>query len=128
MSGIPEYADNLAERIREALNSSDLDAFGKLLGNNVRWGSDDHPRACRNREDVIATFRRLMNEGAQGNVTELAKGEKGILCRLSITWPAPSEHLMDRKLYHVYLIRDNKIVEIQRFDDRPSASVAAGII
>jgi ketosteroid isomerase-like protein len=120
--------DDLADRLRAALGSRDLDAFGTLLSDDVRWGSDDHPRACRNRSDVLATFDRLMSEGAEGAITELAVGTEGILCGLAVSWPTPSQHPDDRKLFHAYLVRGGRIVEIQRYDDRDSAAEAAGIV
>ncbi|MHB1519572.1 MAG: nuclear transport factor 2-like protein [Acidimicrobiales bacterium] len=89
MSGSVHDTDDLAHRLRAALDSRDLDAFGTLLSDDVRWGSDDHPRACRNRSDVLATFARLMSEGAEGVITELAVGAKGILCGLAVAWPPP---------------------------------------
>jgi ketosteroid isomerase-like protein len=117
----------LAERVHQALDARDLDAFGALLSDDVRWGSDDHPRTCRNRSDVLATFSRILAEGAEGEVTEIATGPRGILCGLAVWWPAPEVHQDDRRLYHVYLTEGGRIVEIQRYDDRRSAAAAAGL-
>jgi hypothetical protein len=64
-----------------------VDAFGALLADDVSWGDDDHPRECRNRSDVVATFTRLVSDGADGDIAELVKGAKGILCSLSVSWP-----------------------------------------
>jgi len=126
MPSAPNDVADIAERLRAALSAQDLDAFGTLLADDVRWGSDDHPRACRNRSDVLATFARLLSEGAEGAITELAVGTKGVLCGLAVKWPAPSQHPHDRDLFHVYLVREGRIVEIQRYDDRSSAAQAAG--
>ncbi len=127
MDGSTQGNDDLAERVRAALCDRDLQAFGALLSDEVRWGSDGHPRACRNRTDVLATFSRLMNEGAEGEITEVATGTNGILCRLAVTWPTPSDHPEDRDIFHVYLVATGKIVEIRRYDDRASAAEVAGI-
>jgi ketosteroid isomerase-like protein len=128
MPGTVDDTADLADRLRAALTARDLDAFGMLLSDDVRWGSDDHPRKCRSRSDVLATFARLMSEGAEGAITELAVGTDGILCGLAVAWPTPSQHPDDRNLFHVYLVRDGRIVEIQRYDDRDSAAEAAGIL
>jgi ketosteroid isomerase-like protein len=120
-------SDDLADRLRAALSSRDLEAFGTLLSDDVRWGSDDHPRACRNRSDVLATFDRLMSEGAEGVITELTVGTEGILCGLAVSWPTPSQHPDDRRLFHVYLLRGGRIVQIQRYDERAAAAEAAGV-
>jgi len=34
----------------------------------------------------------------------------------------------DHVLFHVYLVRDGRIAEIRRYDDRPSAAEAAGVV
>lgn len=117
----------LAEQVRQALDAGDLVAFGSLLSDDVRWGSDDHPRACRNRSDVLATFSRILAEGAEGEVTEIATGPHGILCGLAVSWPSPTMHQDDRRLYHVYLTESGRIVEIRRYDDRRSAAAAVGL-
>ncbi|MHB1499221.1 MAG: hypothetical protein ACYCXN_15085, partial [Acidimicrobiales bacterium] len=69
MAGTVDDTADLADRLRTALTARDLDAFGRLLSDDVRWGSDDHPRACRNRSDVLATSARLISEGAEGAIT-----------------------------------------------------------
>ena len=75
MDGSTQGNDDLAERVRAALCDRDLQAFGALLSDEVRWGSDGHPRACRNRTDVLATFSRLMNEGSSiGDLFHLMVG------------------------------------------------------
>ena len=83
MTGKVHDTDDLADRLRAALDTRDLDAFGTLLSDDVRWGSDDHPRACRNRSNVLATFARIMSEGAEGAISELAVETEGILCGLT---------------------------------------------
>jgi ketosteroid isomerase-like protein len=118
---------DLVERVRNALSARDLDAFGTLLSDDVRWGADDLPGRCRSRADVLATFGQLMGKGVQGVITELAAGADGILCGLAVTWPTPGDHPDDRHLFHVYLVRDGRIVEIRRYDDRESAAAAAGV-
>jgi ketosteroid isomerase-like protein len=117
----------LAEQVHQALDARDLDAFGSLLSDDVRWGTDDHPRACRNRSDVLATFSRILAEGAEGEVAEIATGPRGILCGLAVSWPSPEVHQDDRRLYHVYLTEGGRIVEIRRYDDRHSAAAAVGL-
>jgi len=54
--------DAMAEQIRSAFATKNLDAFGQLLADDARWGDDDHPNRCRSRSDVIATFRRVLGE------------------------------------------------------------------
>ncbi len=76
---------------------------------------------------MLATFRRLMDEGMEADVTECVAGTNGLLCGLAVTLPGRGNHPSERNLFHVYLVRDNRIVEIQPYDDRTSAAMAAGI-
>lgn len=128
MPGTPYDGHDLAARVRTALTARDLDAFGAFLSDDVRWGDDDHPRRCRSRSDVLATFRRLMGEGAEADITELVAGTNGLLCGLSVRWSGTEDHPRERTLFHFYLVRDDHIVEIRPFDDRDSAARAAGVV
>ncbi|MGI8752958.1 MAG: nuclear transport factor 2 family protein [Acidimicrobiales bacterium] len=127
MSRLAPDAGSLAERLGQAFSTHDLEAFAVLLSDDVRWGDDDHPRGCRSRADVVATFARLMEDGVDGAVTELVTGREGILCALSVQWPPGGERPGDRDIYQVYLVDDGHIVEIRRYDDRGSAAAAAGL-
>ena len=118
---------DLAARVRVAFVERDLDAFGALLSDDVRWGDDNHPRRCRSRSDVVATFQRVMAEGAEADIAEVTAGTKGILCGLSVRSLGTERRSQERMLFHVYVVRDNEIIEIQRFDDRDSAARAAGV-
>ena len=118
---------SLARRLSLALASRDLDALGELLSDDVTWGDVTNPRRCRNRSDVLATFSRLLDFGVSGNITEIATGSRGILVGLEVTWPEDSPRESDTSLFQVYLVRDDKIVEIRRFDDRTSAARVAGL-
>jgi hypothetical protein len=64
----------LAEQVRAVFTDHDLERFGRLLAADVRWGNGPHPRGCRTREQVLATFARPMGEGVDGVVTETAFG------------------------------------------------------
>jgi hypothetical protein len=118
---------SLSERLHQALLTRDLEALGSLLADDVRWGDDEHPRRCRNRSEVMATFARGMDDGVDAEITEFLPGTRGILCGLAVKWPEGAERSGDRLLYHVYLVEHDRIVEIQRYDDRGSAMEAAGI-
>jgi ketosteroid isomerase-like protein len=118
---------SLAQRLSLALASRDLDALGALLSDHVTWGDVTHPRGCRNRNDVVATFSRLIDFGVSGTVTEVATGPRGILVGLEVAWPDDSPRESDTNIFQVYLVRDDKIVEIRPFDDRAGAARAAGL-
>jgi ketosteroid isomerase-like protein len=117
------YAD-LAQQIRSVFADRDVDTFWGLLAEDARWGDDDHPNQCRSRSDVIATFKRLLHEGVRGEVAETATGPRGVIARLRVEWPDPHDRYRGEDFYQAYLVRDGKIAEIQRHDDRASALAA----
>jgi ketosteroid isomerase-like protein len=121
-------SDSIADQIRRAYGTRNLDALAPLLADDVTWGDANHPRGCRNRSDVLATFSRLMDEGVGGQITELSEGSDGLLCGLTVEWPEGHQRSEDRTLFHVYRIRDGLITRIERYDDRDSASEAAGVV
>ena len=120
-------ADSIAHQIREAYSTRNLDILAPLLAEDVTWGDPGHPRSCRNRSDVLATYSRLMSEGVDGEITELRQGATGLLCGLSAHWPDDTQGQDDRNVFHVYRVRDGLITRIDRFDDRDSAAEAAGV-
>jgi hypothetical protein len=115
--------DEIADQIRLAFNTKNLDAFGELLAEDARWGDDDNPNKCRSRSDVIATFGRLLRDGVDGEVEETVVGANGIAVQLHVRWPNPGE---DRatNFYHAYLVRDGLVMEIQPYDELRSAVAA----
>src|ERR1700674_1482572 len=104
--------DGVAERIRSTFATHDLDAFGSLLADDARWGDDDHPRRCRGRADVLATFSRLMDDGVDGAVTEVATGREGVVCKLRVRWPDAEDRSRGTNFFHAYLVRGGRITEI----------------
>jgi hypothetical protein len=118
---------SIANRLRGALTSRDLEAFGALLSDDVQWGDDNHPNKCRNRADVLATVTRALLTGVDGTLIELQAGTKGIFCQYDVSRPAGDLRAGERSLFHVYLVRDNHIYLIRSFDDRAPAAKAAGL-
>jgi hypothetical protein len=111
----------LADRIRAAFASRDFDSFGELVADDARWGDDDHPNRCRGRGDVLANYRRLVDEGVTGDVTETATGPAGVMCELRIEWPEDADTSRPTTLFQVFMVRDGRVAEIRGYDDRESA-------
>ncbi len=118
--------DEIAEQLRAAISTRDVTAFGRLLADDVRWGDDDHPRKCRSRADVLATFTGLVTTGVDADIIEMTTGTGGIVCRLRVHWPNPEDRRRGTAFFHAYLVRDGRISEIRRYDDRRSALEAIG--
>jgi hypothetical protein len=119
----PLGMEQLAEQLRSAFATKDLDLLGQLLAPDVRWGDDDHPNKCRNRSDVVATFDRLLGEGVEGTVTTAITGPNGVAVLLHVEWPNPGEG-RGVNFYQSYIVSDGLVTEIQRHDDRRSALAA----
>lgn len=109
-------------RLRSAFEARDLDTLAGLLADDVRWGDGDHPRTCRNAQQVLSTFARAMDD-AEATITEMVEGSNGILCGLDVHWRDGRQV----ELFQVFLLRDGRVAEIRGYDDRHSAAQAAGL-
>ena len=114
-------------RLRIAIETRDLDTFGALLADDVRWGDDTHPRRCRSRADVVATMARGLGQGGAAQLVELTAGADGVLCGLDVQWPDQAGRPSARRLYHAYIVRGGLIGEIRPFDHRNAAAEAVGV-
>ena len=117
-------SQEIADQLGAAFATKDLDSLGRLLAADARWGDDDHPNKCRSRSDVIGTFDRLLGEGVDGEVTESAVGENGVVVRLHVQWPNPGDDGRAVNFYQSYIVRGGLVIEIQRHGDRKSAVAA----
>lgn len=115
--------EQVGNALQSAFANRDLDALGRLLAVDARWGDDDHPNRCRSRADVVSTFERLLGQGVEGSVTESVTGPEGVAVKLHVRWPDPGE---GRRVdfWQSYIVSDGVVTEIQRHDDRRSAIAA----
>jgi hypothetical protein len=91
----------------------------------LRWGDDpDAPQTCHNRNDVIATYQRLLDQGVSGRVIETITGPRGVACLLEVEWPDPEHHDRGPTFYQVFLISNGLITRIEVHDDRDGALAA----
>ena len=114
----------MSERIRAAYEQADLDGFAELLAEDVRWGDDEHPNRCRNRDDVLSTFAAWVGAGVSAKVTALDIGPQGVACKLHVEWAAPNDRARGVNFWHVFLIHGGQITEIRRSNDAKSAQQA----
>ncbi len=116
----------MAGEVRASLEARDLEGFGALLADDVRWGEDIVPNHCRSRSEVIDTFRRQISAGVAGRVSSVELGPAGILCRLTVTFPVEKGGARTRELFHLYRVSGDRITEIDPFVDGRSALAALG--
>jgi RimJ/RimL family protein N-acetyltransferase/ketosteroid isomerase-like protein len=132
MSGRGEAMDRLADQVREALNTADLDALAELLDPAVRWGPPGHPvPPGRSRAEALARYRRGRDIGARARVTEtLVAGDK-ILVGLKVTNPArvaARAGAGEASRWQVLTVGgDGRITAITAFPDREQAEIYAGL-
>ena len=73
MTDPPLNAEAIAGHVRAALEAGDLGSFGHLLSPDVTWGAPGDPKpTCRNREQVMAWYRRGWEDGTRARVVEVS--------------------------------------------------------
>jgi hypothetical protein len=115
--------ETVAARLKVALNARDMDAFRALIADDARWGEGgpDDPRTCQNRNEIIANYKRLLDQGVRGTVTETMTGPGGVVCHIEIEWPDAVPNQRGPILYQVFLVRDGVVTHIKGMDDRELA-------
>ena len=112
--------EELAGKVRAALEAADLDGYRDLLDPGVTWGAPDDPRpACTNRDQVLDWYRRGRARGVRARVTETAVGVDRILVGLEVADGDPAGVRSQR--WQVLGVRSGRIVDIRGFEDRETA-------
>ncbi len=116
----------LAEQIRAALNARDMDAFRGLIAEGARWGEGgpDDDRTCHDRNEIIATYERLLATGVRGTVVDATCGRRGIACTLEVEWPAAAANRRGPTIYQAFFVSDGLITRIAGYDDHDDAVAA----
>jgi hypothetical protein len=124
-----EAPGTIAERIRAALESSDLVAFGELLDPDAQWGPPDDPiSGCHNRDEIIAWYARSRDAGMRATVTEVVAGPGTVLVGVRVSGRAGTgDDGGDGERWQVLTLRGDRVVDIRGFDDRDEAAVRAGV-
>jgi ketosteroid isomerase-like protein len=125
----PAATREIAERVRSALESSDLTAFRELLAPDARWGPpDDAQYGCHNRDEVLAWYTRGRDAGVRATVTEVVVGADKLLVGLRVSGnPAASAQDGAADRWQVLTLRGGQVADIRGFDDRDEAADRAGV-
>jgi ketosteroid isomerase-like protein len=117
--------EELGERVRRALESSDLDAIGDLLHPDATWGAPDDPKpSCQNRNQVLGWYRQSTEQGVRATVTEVVVSGDKILVGLKVAGRAAADEA-DR--WQVMTVVEGQIADVRGFDDRDEAAHRAGV-
>ena len=100
-----------------------MTAFRSLIADGAKWGDGgpDDERTCHNRNEIIATYKRLLADGVRGTVTETATGPRGVVCTLDVEWPDGSPNRRGPTLYQAFFVANGLVTRIVGHDDRDRA-------
>jgi ankyrin repeat protein len=107
----------IARHLEAAYRERDLDVLGSLLHPQVRWTG-----LCRDRAQVLDWYRGLLAEGTVATVEGVEVDRDAVVLGLSVARsaegarPAPAQ-----RLYQVFSIQDEQVIEIRGYPDRTSA-------
>ena len=101
--------------VRQAIESSDLDAFGGALAEDVVWVGLWPGELCRNRQQVLAIL-----EQARACGREMAP--EIVLERDDMLVVDP--HLADSERHQIFVLSDGLVSEIRAYPDRAGAVAA----
>jgi SnoaL-like domain len=123
---VADPMETMAARVRNFLNARDVEALRALIAEDAQWGEGgpDDARTCHNRNEIIATYKRLLDQGVRGTVTETTTGPGGVACFIEVEWPDDAPNRRGPTLYQVFLVTDGLITRIQGHDDRELALAA----
>jgi ketosteroid isomerase-like protein len=124
----PPTMEDLAARVRTALESDDLSVLADLLDPDVTWGAP-HARVptCRNRDQVLAWYRQGQQSGVRATVSDVTVLGDTILVALVVRASPEARRRGGAALrWQVLTVRSGRIVDIVGFDDRSEALARAG--
>jgi len=90
----------------------------------VGEGGPADERTCHNRNEIIATYKRLLAEGVRGTVTETTAGPGGVVCCMEVEWPEQSPNRRGPTMYQAFFVADGLVTRIVGHDDRDRAIAA----
>lgn len=123
MATDPLQMEKLAAQVQAALQTADLVSYRELLDPNVTWGApDDTQSGCRNRDQVLAWYRRGRAKGVRAVVTDTVVHDDQILVGLSVRdCQSSSDGASEATRWQILTVRSGRIVDIRGFEDRVAA-------
>jgi hypothetical protein len=107
-------AATIADRVRRALDTTDLEEFSALLSPDVHWGPPDSATPpCRNRSQVMRWYEAGRAKGVRATVTDVEVHGNALLIGLQ---------LQDgQERWQLMRVGPHGVNDIRGFEDRPSA-------
>lgn len=115
--------EQLARDVQAALQTADVTGYRELLDPDVTWGApDDTQSGCRNRDRVLAWYRRGKSKGVRANVIETVVHNDKILVGLAnLDAQSSSDSGTQAQRWQILTVRDGLIVDIRGFEERAPA-------
>jgi ketosteroid isomerase-like protein len=115
--------EQIADSIHAALQTEDLAGYRELLDPSVTWGApDDTISGCRNRDEVLAWYRRGRANGVRADVTETVARNDKILVGLRVDGNQAAQDVGGNlHRWQVLTVHDGRITDIRGFEDRAAA-------
>jgi ketosteroid isomerase-like protein len=101
----------------EHFESADFEEFAASLAPDVVWVGLRPGQLCRNRDQVVATFRRALEAGRSGSPEVVAETEGLIVVDPHVEPPAEEAP----ELHFVFVVADDRIVEMRDYPNRAAA-------
>jgi ketosteroid isomerase-like protein len=105
------------------LESADFQEFAASLAEDVVWVGLEPGQLCRNRDEVLATFRGALDAGRSGSPEVVGEASGRIVVDPHVE--PPYEHAPE--LHHVFVVEDGRIVEMRDYPNRRAALEAVGL-
>jgi hypothetical protein len=113
----------LADTVRVALESADLDEFAELLDPKVTWGAPgDSSPPCQSRRQVLAWYQRGRAEGMRARVLDVSTYGDKILVSMTVTSGDDTAGEVAR--WQVLKVASERVVDIRGYDDEQAAIAA----
>jgi ankyrin repeat protein len=112
---------DIARHLEAAYRSLDLELLGSLLHPDVRWSGE-----CSTSAQVLDWYRHLMADGTQAKVDSLEVDRDAVVMGISVAGQAEGARpVRAERVFQVFTIDNEEIVEIRVYPDRPNALARA---
>jgi hypothetical protein len=120
---VSDGVQRIADTVRIALDSADLERFAELLDPRVTWGAPGDPSPpCQNRRQVIAWYERGRAAGRRAHVQSVSTHGDKVLVSMTVTSEDEAEE--DTARWQVLTVANDRVVDIRGYDDENEAVAA----
>ena len=114
---------DIARHLEAAHRSLDVELLGSLLHPDVRWSGK-----CSTSTEVLDWYRRLLADGTRAAVDSVEVDRDAVVMGISVTGQAEGARPASaERVFQVFTVDNDEIVEIRGYPDRPSALASGGV-